>query len=134
IPGASLGTALLRFDGQPTNRQAGVVIRTLVAAVLVFRRTGGANRKDSPNLRFRQRRSPGSGTGSAAADPGGERAPLHAGVCEPDDPRRTPRLLQLGLRRHRDSRAEPALLSLPWRLRRQFGARRADRLWQVPRD
>ena len=25
IPGASFGTALLRFDGQPTNRQAGVV-------------------------------------------------------------------------------------------------------------
>ena len=61
IPGASFGTALLRFDGQPTNRQAGVLtgyngltgatarpdgtLRTLVAAISLLRPAGGANRK-----------------------------------------------------------------------------------------
>jgi carbohydrate-selective porin OprB len=60
IPGASFGTAPLRFDGQPTNRQAGIVtgyngltgatardgtLRTLVAAISLLRPVGGANRK-----------------------------------------------------------------------------------------
>jgi carbohydrate-selective porin OprB len=61
IPGASFGTAPLRFDGQPTNRQAGIVtgyngltgatarpdgtLRTLVAAISLLRPAGGANRK-----------------------------------------------------------------------------------------
>src|ERR1700730_15444859 len=79
IPGAKVGAALLRFDGQPTNQQAGVA------------------------------------TGYT-----------HADIREPDDPGRAPRLLQLGLRHHRDH-YERAILRLARHLRRQRGARRARR-------
>jgi len=145
IPGASFGTALLRFDGaadQPASRRRHRLqrpdrraaarpdgtLRTLVAAVLVLRRARRADRKDGSNLRFRQRRSPGSGTGSVAADPGGERAPLHAGVCESDDPRRTPGYYNSALRRHRTVAVSRRFYLSLGGLRRQFGARRADRL------
>ena len=67
IPGASFGAAMLRFDGQPTNQQAGIVtgyngltgaratgpdgtLRTLVAAILFLRSAGGADRKDRSDL------------------------------------------------------------------------------------
>jgi carbohydrate-selective porin OprB len=140
IPGASFGTALLRFDGQPTNRQAGVVTgyngltgappldrtelyelwwrQSLFADELVVR-IG----KTVPTYDFGNVVRPVPVADPLLRIPAVSGLPLHADIREPDDPRRTPRLLQLGLRDHRDGRAKPASLPLPWRLRRQRGAR-----------
>jgi carbohydrate-selective porin OprB len=133
IPGASLGAALLRFDGQSTNQQAGVVTgyNSLTGAPplhrtelyeLWWRQSFFSDKlvvrigKTVPTYDFGNVVRPVPVQDLSLPDSGGERAPLHAGIREPDDSWRAPRLLQLGVRPHRDSRADSAFLRLSWEL------------------